>query len=123
MAHNDGERWRLAFYDQAGRPMTQAAWEEAFARTEARIIRQETVGYGPNRKWVSTVWLGLDHRAGRPGPPLIFETMVFQHDHALAQQRYATNAEAVAGHQAMVTRYRVTRRQRRRSERTPPHAR
>jgi hypothetical protein len=30
----------------------------------------------PDGKWVSTVWLGLNH-AWNGGPPLIFETMVF----------------------------------------------
>ena len=31
---------------------------------------------------VSTVFLGLDHRLGAEGPPLLFETMIFggQHD-------------------------------------------
>jgi hypothetical protein len=47
---------------------------------------------------VSTTFLGLDHNWRRSGPPLLFETMIFNgplHDH---QQRYATWEEAEAGH-------------------------
>jgi hypothetical protein len=48
---------------------------------------------------VSTVFLGLDHRFGGEGPPLIWETMVFSpggsDDYC---ERYATYEEALAGH-------------------------
>lgn len=40
---------------------------------EQRVVAQETIG----KYWVSTVFLGLDHRFGDSGPPLLFETMVF----------------------------------------------
>lgn len=51
--------------------MEWAAWiEEA---REQRIVMQETIG----NYWVSTVFLGLDHRFGSSGPPLLFETMIF----------------------------------------------
>lgn len=63
---------------------------------------------GPYR--VSTVWLGVDHHFGR-GTLAIFETMVFAEesiadergthwDHY--QDRYATEAEALAGHAKVV---------------------
>jgi len=62
--------------------------------------------------WVSTVWLGLNHNYTMRGAPLIFETMVF----ASAQRddpdwpgltdfdcrRYATEEEALAGHEETV---------------------
>lgn len=62
--------------------------------------------------WISTVWLGLDHRWGM-GPPLIFETMVFPKaerselaDAAdLDMTRYSTLAQAKAGHEAMVAKW------------------
>lgn len=41
--------------------------------TAHRIVKQEDVG----RFWVSTVFLGLDHRFGSDGPPLVFESAVF----------------------------------------------
>lgn len=62
---------------------------------------------------VSTVWLGLDHRFGGDGPPLIFETMVFPKKNGnwlddyrdVDCQRYATEAEALAGHKEMVEKW------------------
>lgn len=50
---------------------------------------------------VSTVWLGLNH-AHLGGPPLIFETMVFGGDRDGDCERYATEAEARAGHARVV---------------------
>lgn len=51
---------------------------------------------------VSTVWLGLNHQFG-DGPPLIFETMVFDVDtddrwNDKLQWRYSTKKEALEGH-------------------------
>lgn len=62
-----------------------------------------------NGLWVSTIWLGLDHSFGF-GPPLIFETMVFDHLHGdrgddLAQERYSTLEDAQLGHLFLVEEY------------------
>lgn len=66
---------------------------------------------------VSTVWLGLDHNHSDEGPPLIFETMVFQKkgwddresddpDNIgmidLACVRYSTLEQAKDGHEELV---------------------
>lgn len=66
----------------------------------------------PDGKWVSTVWLAIDHRMTREGPPIIFETMVFAMDgpegglgESLDCDRYATEAEAKAGHAEMVAKW------------------
>lgn len=53
---------------------------------------------------VSTVWLGIDHAFGGGGPPVIFETMVFGGPLDEECDRYSTEAEAIAGHEAMVAR-------------------
>lgn len=80
---------------------------EALADMTQRRIAETTL---PDGKWVSTVWLGLDHGAGC-GPPLIFETMVFapSRDGELRESldcdRYATAAEAKAGHAEMVAKW------------------
>jgi len=51
--------------------LTWARWIEDHNRD--RIVRQEEVG----KFFVSTVFLGLDHDFSFEGPPLLFETMVF----------------------------------------------
>lgn len=55
-------------------PADSATWSQ-WIRTyrENKIVRQEAVG----DRFVSTVFLGLDHQYG-DGPPLVFETMVFE---------------------------------------------
>jgi hypothetical protein len=47
-------------------------WARWFG-TADRHVAKTRVG----QFWVSTVFLGLDHRFGNAGPPLLFETMVF----------------------------------------------
>lgn len=56
---------------------------------------------------VSTVWLGLDHRFGLTGRPLIFETMLFlpTGDTIGEQWRYSTEEEAVRGHKTLVKKW------------------
>lgn len=50
---------------------------------------------------VSTVFLGLDHQWGN-GPPLLFETMVFQDGAGGDCQRYPTYHAAEQGHEQVV---------------------
>lgn len=52
---------------------------------------------------VSTVFLGLDH-SFCGGPPLLFETLVFEGPHDGDMERYVTWDEAIKGHEAMVKR-------------------
>lgn len=53
---------------------------------------------------VSTVFLGMDHRFGGDGPPILYETMVFPSTSETdeIQDRYTTRAEAIIGHEARV---------------------
>ena len=52
---------------------------------------------------VSTVFLGTDHNFGEPGPPILWETMIFGLPYEPEyQERYATRKEAEAGHQVAV---------------------
>lgn len=70
-----------------------------------KIIKQE---YLPDGKWVSTVWLGLDHNWDG-GKPLIFETMVFPSHEGISDldcKRYSTLAQAKKGHKAIVEKWR-----------------
>src|SRR5262245_56271021 len=72
---------------------------ERLADPEYKILKQETF---PDGRFLSTVWLGLDHNYSG-GPPLIFETMLFEKNSAesLDMRRYASEAEAWIGHDAM----------------------
>lgn len=61
-------------------------WERMPKRAAGRIL-------------ISTVWLGIDHNFMMEGPPLIFETMVFDGNFGDRYcERYATKDEALAGH-------------------------
>src|ERR1700684_1996349 len=55
-----------------------------------------------NGKWVSTVWLGVNHSFLRKEPPLIFETMIHnieKDEWEDYEERYSTWKEAEEGHQ------------------------
>lgn len=87
------------YYDRQGRPIGLME----IAKGERRVAETTL----PDGKWVSTVWLGIDHSFGS-GPPLIFETMVFpsQGDFGdLDCDRYSTEEEARVGHEAMVQKW------------------
>ena len=61
----------------------------------------------PNGKWISTVFLTIDHSFGS-GPPILFESMVFagkESSEDLTQRRYCTWEEAVKGHEELVKEY------------------
>ena len=78
-------------------PVDQAIWAQRFEISNRRVAHTRAAGLE-----VSTVFLGLDHRHGGGGPPLVFETMIFGGALDGHQWRYATWAEAEAGHRAAV---------------------
>ena len=93
------------YYDKEGEPISLLTWGQLFEFLRYRVVAQTNVG----NLMVSTVWLGLDHDLWGHGPPLIFETMIFDSDdlgHELDQQmrRYSTLEQAIAGHAEMVAR-------------------
>lgn len=94
---------RVQYYDRQGQPMNLLDWGRRFEDMEYKIVKQTTIG----EFFISTVWLGLNHSFG-DGPPMIFETMIFQHGEETEneldgfQERYATEAEAAAGHEGAV---------------------
>ena len=106
---------RPLYYDINGKPMEMMAWAKA-QTPEGKRVAEDTIEAGGRRYWVSTVWMGLDHNFSQTGPPLIFETMVFNADTIkkkpmeggdwsdLMMDRYATKAEALAGHADMCAR-------------------
>ena len=91
------------YYDRDGKPVEDtAAWGALFEdRAYQRVARTVL----PNGILISTVWLGIDHNFSGKGPPIIFETMVFDSEDDLTDLdvcRYATEEEALFGHEVMV---------------------
>jgi len=75
--------------------------EEAW---EGRVVQQDIVA----GHLISTVFLVIDHRHSDEGPPLLFETMVFEGVEAgrdIACNRYSFFEEALQGHIEMVREY------------------
>jgi hypothetical protein len=88
---------RLAHFILVGRePVevdfeTWAIWYGDLDNRQVKYTQQGDV-------WVSTIFMGLDHNFGNRGPMILFETMAFIGSAAAGQERYATWAEAEAGH-------------------------
>lgn len=88
-------------------------WAEWMEKSEwplgRRIVAQENVG----DYWVSTVFLGIDHRFMGEGPPILWETMAFKHGDMSGderQERYTSLAAARHGHAMMCDWARITSR-------------
>ena len=71
-------------------------WAKWFETADRKVA-----GTGKDNISVSTVFLGLDHRFGGNGPPLLFETMVFGGVHDGDMDRYSTWDKAIEGHRLM----------------------
>jgi hypothetical protein len=76
-------------------------WARWFQIRDRKVAESEANGLR-----VSTVFLGLDHRFGPVGAPILFETMVFpKYGYGeLYCERYCTWDEAEAGHKSVVDR-------------------
>jgi len=83
-------------------PCSTIEWgeqHEQMRRDCTKHVADETI----DDKRISTVWLGLDHQWNENGPPLIYETMVFNGDpHEIYCKRYSTWQEAEKGHHRAV---------------------
>lgn len=93
-------------YDREGNVISPERFMELYADFEYRVVKQQDVGPW----WVSTVWIGRalpPTHAEQWGQALIFETMAFGREGTPVQDmetvlRYATEAEAEAGHERLV---------------------
>lgn len=99
----------MGWYDRQGNKIRieelGALYDGEDGRETYRRVAADQIG----PLWVSTLWLGLDHSFGDNDPPLIFETMVFNRGDEggdVLCERWATEAEAFAGHQDVVNRIR-----------------
>jgi hypothetical protein len=73
-------------------------WATEFGTTDRRVAL-DVVAPGIE---VSTVFLGIDHNHSGEGPPVLFESMVFDDYGGSDCRRWSTWAEAVEGHQLLV---------------------
>ncbi len=117
------------YYDRSGNNISFRDWARLRAYDEKRDagyvrVAEDTVG----KYWISTVWIGMNHSFSA-GPPLIFETMVFDKSAPkpkwpperdddsdeyeitsstdLDMERYSTEKEAIEGHERMVEKVRL----------------
>lgn len=85
------------YYNHKGEPITLDEYVK-IVEEDSNAMRVALTKVGEYQ--VSTVWLGIDHGMwDSDGPPIIFETMVFDaagEDRYM--DRYATKEAAVAGH-------------------------
>lgn len=104
----------IMYYGRDGQPITWEQWAAMIEQQDARrVALTEVATPSGQRILVSTVLIGLDMNYTGEGPPIIFETMTFDltpSDDAdptsryddIEMRRYATEAEALAGHQETV---------------------
>lgn len=96
------------FYDRDGKGITLQQWAKHIESAEYKRVAETTLDDGT---WISTVWLGINHRFG-PGIPVIFETMVFRSQtdmQAVDMRRYSTEEDAYRGHHDMVALIQIQR--------------
>jgi hypothetical protein len=96
--------------DDAGEPVPcpdLIAWAQWFEHAE-RVAHDLDEGDPGKQIRISTVFLGLDHRFGGGGPPILWETLVFGGVLDGEMQRYSSRQAALDGHQAMCLRVRAT---------------
>jgi hypothetical protein len=97
------------WYDRDGNRVDIHTWGRLMCDLDYRMIKQEHVTSADgNTYWVSTVFVGIDMSWMRGGPPILFETMVFDVHGGVAEwggremQRYPTLESALEGHVAAV---------------------
>ncbi len=89
------------YFDRDGKPMSQQDWNTRFHDLDYKRVAVHKRG-DMLEEMVSTVWVGMDMGFTR-GLPIIFETMVFGYgDWDQFQTRYATEKEALIGHDQIV---------------------
>lgn len=79
------------YYNKDGTEATREEWVAMFEDAETRKVALSEVS-------VSTVFMGMDHRFGGDGPPILWETMIFGGPHDGYQQRYSSVTAAIEGH-------------------------
>ena len=94
----------IRYYDPYGGEISLREWSDMFEKRHKGDSSWWRVGETKitDDVKVSTVWIGLDHRFGTDGPPLIFESMVFGGPMDGEMRRYSSWSEAQEGHEELV---------------------
>ena len=88
--------------DKTFSPCSVLEWcvqRDQMKKTNSFHVAQDNI----NNHKISTVWLGIDHSHGI-GPPLLFETMIFNNDDysGIYCERHTTWQEAENGHKLAI---------------------
>jgi hypothetical protein len=80
-------------------------WAQWLEHQDNRIVGYTGI---TSRVWVSTVFIGIDHRwpGFPPGPPIQFETLIFGGPLDGEGARYTSHDDALIGHRMYVKRAR-----------------
>jgi hypothetical protein len=84
------------------RPVAPHEWVVWYAAADQHVRLTELHNPTAGMVCISTVFLGLDHNRSDAGPPILFESIIFDGQRNEKRIRYATWDEAVAGHQALL---------------------
>lgn len=78
-------------------------WARWMESDERRVVRQQRWQYADHTLFVSTVFLGINHRfIPGTGAPILWETMAWSDDDERVQRRYTSRPRAIRGHRAVV---------------------
>jgi hypothetical protein len=93
----------LDFYNMDAKQICMACWAEMH-RDRGKNNQRRVAATQIGDIAVSTVLLGTNHNWLGEGPPIIFETMIFDKEGSVGdyQERYATKQAALAGHDRAV---------------------
>lgn len=95
------------YFDRQGKPITLEQWSGFYADWSYRCLQEIELASGV---WIATIWIGHDALGVMAGPPYLFETTVFRRKGesplvSLDQRQYQTEAEALAGHEEWVQKW------------------
>jgi hypothetical protein len=102
---------RSLYYDRKGRSINLHDWALMFEETGERIVATKVLRRRNDQVLISTVWVGIDRSfsANPHAKPLIFETVVYGGPLDGEVVYYSSEAEARAGHEAMIAVHRKIR--------------
>lgn len=87
------------WYNRKGEPVSMEEGARLLSDIKERMVARTEL---PDGRVVSTVFLVLDHGHVRKGPPVLFETMVFNGDNSEDSWRYCFESEALESHATIV---------------------